>query len=88
MVNIKLSAFSDEYAAPFEEQLIGMKSYGIDFIELRHADKRNVSVLEKDEVGGAKKVLTAAALTYVAALITTLAYLFRFILLARGRNRE
>jgi len=50
MVNIKLSAFSDEYADSFEEQLRGMNSYGIDFIELRHADKRNVSVLEKKEV--------------------------------------
>ena len=48
----------------------------------------SMGILEKDEVGGAKKVLTAAALTYVAALITTLAYLLRFILLARGRNRE
>ena len=57
MVNIKLSAFSDEYADSFEEQLIGMKSYGIDFIELRHADKRNVSVLEKDEVAEIKAKL-------------------------------
>lgn len=48
----------------------------------------NMMLLDDEEVKGAKKVLTAAALTYVAALITTLAHLFRFIMLARGRNRR
>lgn len=45
-------------------------------------------LLDDEEVKGAKKVLTAAALTYVAALVTTLAHFFRFIMLARGRNRR
>lgn len=48
----------------------------------------NMMLLDDEEVRGARKVLTAAALTYVAALITTLAHLFRFIMLARGRNRR
>ena len=48
----------------------------------------NMMLLDDEEVKGAKKVLTAAAFTYVAALITTLAHLFRFIMLARGRNRR
>lgn len=42
-----------------------------------------------DEYDGAKKVLTAAALTYVAALAVTLMQLLRFIILISGsRNRD
>ena len=42
MSNIILSAFSDEYAKPFDEQLHGVKSLGIDNIELRFVDGKNV----------------------------------------------
>ncbi len=42
-------------------------------------------MLDQEELQGAKKVLTAAALTYVAALITALANLARLLLL-RDRN--
>lgn len=35
-------------------------------------------VLDNDELGGAKKVLTAAALTYVAALITSIMQVFYY----------
>lgn len=48
----------------------------------------SMQILDTTEQKGAKKVLTAAALTYVAALLTTLANLLRFVLLARGRNRR
>lgn len=44
-------------------------------------------ILDTDELHGAKKVLTAAALTYVAALIVAVANLLRLILL-RDRNRR
>lgn len=40
-------------------------------------------ILQGSELDGAKKVLTAAALTYVAALIQSLAQLVRLILLTR-----
>ena len=46
-----------------------------------------MGLLEGEEYGGAKKVLTAAALTYVAALATTLMQLLRFILLVNNRKR-
>ena len=36
---------------------------------------------------GAKKVLTAAALTYVAALATTLMQLLRFLIILSDRRR-
>ena len=41
-----------------------------------------------EEIRGAKKVLTAAAMTYVAALAVTLANLLRFALLFLGRGRR
>lgn len=47
------------------------------------------SLLYDDEIGGAKKVLKAAALTYVAALATSLANLLRLILMfSRRSNRS
>ena len=46
------------------------------------------ALLADEEYRGAKKVLTAAALTYVAALFSALASLFRLLIVANGRNRE
>ena len=47
-------------------------------------------LLEEDERKGAKKVLTAAALTYVAALLMSLLQLLRYLLIfaGRGNNRR
>lgn len=44
--------------------------------------------LESDEVPAVKKVLGAAAMTYVAAAAVSVANLLRFILLAGGRRRD
>ncbi|WP_249030233.1 zinc metallopeptidase [Tannockella kyphosi] len=44
--------------------------------------------LTTDEYGGAKKVLSAAALTYVAAMLATLMSLLRIALLVVGSNRD
>lgn len=58
-----------------------------------NASRRAIATLEShqilydDEITGAKKVLSAAALTYVAALITSLAQLLRLFLLY-GRRRD
>lgn len=58
-----------------------------------NASSRAINTLEQDmvldteELRGAKKVLTAAALTYVGALIVAFANLFRLILLS-NRNRR
>ena len=41
--------------------------------------------LQADEMPGAKKVLTAAALTYIAAVAVALLNLFRMMLLSRDR---
>ena len=45
-------------------------------------------ILGTDEKKGARKVLTAAALTYVAALAASILQLLRLIILAGGRDRD
>jgi Zn-dependent membrane protease YugP len=44
-------------------------------------------VLSEEELAGVKKVLTAAALTYVAAALSAIANLLRLVLLSRNRRR-
>ena len=44
-------------------------------------------ILTPEELTGAKKVLTAAALTYVASALTAIMSLLRLLLIARGRRR-
>lgn len=46
----------------------------------------NNRMLESDELTGAKKVLGAAALTYVAALLSSILQLLRLVLLTRRRD--
>lgn len=45
------------------------------------------SILNTEELRGAKAVLTAAAMTYIAAMAVSLAQLLRLVLLSRGRRR-
>ena len=45
-------------------------------------------VLDDDERAGARKVLSAAAMTYVASLLVSLANLLRFVIRFSGRNRR
>lgn len=59
-----------------------------------NASNRAVAALKEsgrftqDEMNGVRKVLTAAALTYVAALLVSLMTLLRFILLVGGNRRN
>ena len=48
----------------------------------------NSALLMEEEQKGARKVLRAAALTYVAALATTLAQFLRLLMLVNGRRRD
>lgn len=58
------------------------------------ASHRALKVLEErkilwgDELSGSRKVLFAAALTYVAALFATILQLLRLVLLVQGRDRD
>ncbi|MBE6882131.1 MAG: zinc metallopeptidase [Oscillospiraceae bacterium] len=45
-------------------------------------------ILYGEEITGAKKVLRAAALTYVAALVSSLAQLLRLVLIFGGRRKD
>jgi hypothetical protein len=49
---------------------------------------RNQGILQRGEIGGAGKVLTAAALTYVASAISAILQLLRLWLLYGGRRRD
>lgn len=57
-----------------------------------NASRRALAILEgtytlnEDELNGARKVLTAAAMTYVAAMLTSLMSLLRLILISRRRD--
>ena len=59
-----------------------------------NASRRAISILEakgylmQDELEGAKKVLGAAALTYVAALVVAILNLLRFVLAFLVRNND
>ena len=44
------------------------------------------ALIEKNEQDGSKKMLTAAALTYVASVLATLLSIIRLVLLTRGRD--
>ena len=46
------------------------------------------ALLQDDELKGAKKVLSAAAMTYVAAAFSAIMSLLRLIIIARGRDRD
>ena len=48
----------------------------------------NGHILSGEELGGARKVLSAAAMTYVAALAVSLAQLLRLILIVAGNSRR
>lgn len=47
---------------------------------------RDYGILQPDEVSGAKKVLTAAAMTYIAAFLVSLAQLLRLLAIANRRR--
>ena len=58
-----------------------------------NASNRALAILKNaqmpdEDIKASKKVLTAAALTYVAALATSLASLLRLVLIVNGRRRD
>ncbi len=52
------------------------------------AGMREGGILRGDESKGARKVLSAAAMTYVAALASSLLSLLRLLVIANGRRRD
>lgn len=66
MANILLSAFSDEYAKDFEEQLSAMTRFGISHIELRFIDGENVSLLSDEKRIAVRNALDRHGITVSA----------------------
>lgn len=60
----------------------------VEFDASRRAVKalEEANILEPEELDGAKKVLTAAAMTYLAATFASLMYLLRFMIIAGNRR--
>ena len=48
----------------------------------------NTGIMYREEIQDTKKVLKAAALTYVAALAQSVLQLLRLVILSRGRRRN
>lgn len=57
MANLILSAFPDEYSANFVQQCKALNGFGINYMEIRGVDGKNISTLTKSEVLAAKKTL-------------------------------
>ncbi len=57
MAKFLLSAFSDEYADSFTEQLEALKKFEIDYTELRFIDKKNIAELNVCELRDVKTKL-------------------------------
>lgn len=53
-----LSAFADEYCDDFSRQCEAMKGFGIDYIEFRGVNGKNVSTLSGDEIKTVGKILS------------------------------
>ena len=60
-----------------------------DLFDGERVTRRTVEgVLDAEELQGAKAVLSAAALTYLASVISSALQLLRLILISRSRNRD
>ena len=55
MAKLIISAFADEYSDEITTQAEALNDFGIDFLELRHADGKNVSLMDDNDV---KKIKT------------------------------
>lgn len=75
------------YSAALVFQVITLP---VEFNASRRAIKilDNSAILEEDELSGAKKVLTAAAMTYVAAVLASALQILRLVLLSNSRRRD
>ncbi len=52
-----LSAFADEYASNLTEQLEGLNRFGIQYLELRHADGKNVADMSQSDMAEVQRKL-------------------------------
>jgi hypothetical protein len=62
----------------------------VEFDASRRAKERlfNMGLIEPNERAGVSKVLSAAAMTYVAAMVTSVFQLLQFVMMARNRDSD
>lgn len=62
----------------------------VEFDASRRAKEQlvNLGLIDGEERGGVSKVLSAAALTYVAAMVASLFTLLHFVMIARSNDRD
>ncbi len=70
--------------------LVNLMTIPVEFNASKRAMKllAATDVLTESELKGAKKVLSAAALTYLAALVVSILSLLRFLIIALARRRD
>ena len=70
--------------------VVNLITLPVEFDASRRAVKilSSSGILTEDEIDGTKKVLSAAALTYVAALVVSILNLLRFLLVVLSRRRD
>ena len=57
MSQFQISAFSDEYADSFQEQLEALKRFRIAYVELRMVNGKNLSLCSSEEISEMKRLL-------------------------------
>ena len=71
MAKFLLSAFADEYADSFIEQLEGLQRFDIKYSELRFIDKKNIAELNVAEVNDVKSKLDFYGITEVVQAVVS-----------------
>ena len=74
----------------FFQQFFQLITLPVEFNASRRAleGMRDSGLFTQDELSASREVLSAAAMTYVAALATSLLSLLRLIVIASGRRRD
>ncbi len=62
----RLSAFADEYDADFEAQLEGMRALGIELIEIRGVNGKNIADLDREQILRCRTMLDASGIALSA----------------------
>jgi len=62
MAVFKLSGFADEYSSVFDKQIEGLTKNGIDHIEIRGVDGKNISSISLEEASNVKNKLDNAGI--------------------------
>ena len=61
-MNFKLAAFADEASSSIAEQITAMRENGIDYLEIRGVDGRNISAITKEKAREVRAQMDDAAL--------------------------